>query len=344
MIFVDGLPLPPFDCELSSEGYRTLKSLLEHPSLVSASDRLKAMPERKLSSVSEDSTAERSVPPFKHVYVFQREYATVDPGLVELAGTDEATTCVGFVIRNRDSGMISIAHLDSARVVDLGLDQMLSSLVHGEVGVLDVHLIGGFQDAPYSNNAIRVDKEVGHSFPLCSKIIEALKSRSEQFHIKTLCVLGHNTKRDSHGNSFPIISGFLVDTSSGSVMPASFDRSSRCPDEIVRRVRVTVSSGDPRWKGKLMDTYDTSCDRFLIAPCSWSLGWAPFASELLQLPDSEILSQCSTSPLAESPDFVDNERRVFNYLIENPGWRLTFYKGRPRIFERAPSVGWTRRS
>ncbi|CAA6661606.1 unnamed protein product [Spirodela intermedia] len=331
MIFVDGLPLPlsiassprRYRCRslpLSHHplGYRTLKSLLEHPSLVSASDRLKAMPERKLSSVSEDSTAERSVPPFKHVYVFQREYATVDPGLVELAGTDEATTCVGFVIRNRDSGMISIAHLDSARVVDLGLDQMLSSLVHGEVGVLDVHLIGGFQDAPYS--------------------------RSEQFHIKTLCVLGHNTKRDSHGNSFPIISGFLVDTSSGSVMPASFDRSSRCPDEIVRRVRVTVSSGDPRWKGKLMDTYDTSCDRFLIAPCSWSLGWAPFASELLQLPDSEILSQCSTSPLAESPDFVDNERRVFNYLIENPGWRLTFYKGRPRIFERAPSVGWTRRS
>ena len=52
-------------------------------------------------------------------------------------------------------------------------------------------------------------------------------------------------------------------------MPARFDQSSRCPDEIVRRVRVTVSHEDFNWKGKLLDTYDTSSDTFLIAPCSW---------------------------------------------------------------------------
>lgn len=60
------------------------------------------------------------------------------------------------------------------------------------------------------NSAVHVEKEVGHSFPLCSKIIESLRSRSEYFHMKTLCVLGHNTKKDSYGNTFPIISGFLV--------------------------------------------------------------------------------------------------------------------------------------
>lgn len=52
-------------------------------------------------------------------------------------------------------------------------------------------------------------------------------------------------------------------------MPASFDRSSREPDEIVRRVRLTVCSEDPKWKRKLLETYDTSCDRFEIAPFTW---------------------------------------------------------------------------
>jgi hypothetical protein len=33
---------------------------------------------------------------------------------------------------------------------------------------------------------------------------------------------------------------FQVETSTGLVTPACFDRTSRCPDEIVRRIRVTV--------------------------------------------------------------------------------------------------------
>ncbi|RZS04236.1 hypothetical protein BHM03_00034538 [Ensete ventricosum] len=41
-----------------------------------------------------------------------------------------------------------------------------------------------------------------------------------------------------------------VDTSSNSIMPASFDRSSRGPDEIVRRIRVSLSSDDSNWKGR----------------------------------------------------------------------------------------------
>jgi hypothetical protein len=52
---------------------------LENPILVSASSSLKANPERKFSA-SEESTPERS----KWVYLFQREYATVDPAFVDV--------------------------------------------------------------------------------------------------------------------------------------------------------------------------------------------------------------------------------------------------------------------
>lgn len=48
---------------------------------------------------------------------------------VKYVGTDEATTCVGLVIRNRSTGMTSVAHMDFPRVVDGALSQMLSLIV-----------------------------------------------------------------------------------------------------------------------------------------------------------------------------------------------------------------------
>ncbi|PKU77654.1 protein N-terminal asparagine amidohydrolase [Dendrobium catenatum] len=51
-------------------------------------------------------------------------------------------------------------------------------------------------------------------------------------------------------------------------MPACFDKTSRCPDETVRRIRMTVSFEDRYWDGKLLETYDTLCDRIVVAPCT----------------------------------------------------------------------------
>ncbi|XP_020580465.1 protein N-terminal asparagine amidohydrolase, partial [Phalaenopsis equestris] len=340
MIYVEDLPLTiP---ETSSKGNEILPFLLEHPMLIAASNRLKETPE-KMVSFSEES------PPAKYVYVFQREYATVDPSVVEFVGTDEATTCAGLVIRNHKTKMTSIAHMDFVEAVDLGLTQMLSSVVDGDVNAtFDVHLIGSFEDMP--NELVIGSNESGgrqiipnrYSVPLCAKIVEALQNRRERFQLQTCCVLSHNTKRDLNGSAVPIISGFVVETSSGSVVPACFDKTSRVPDEIVRRIRVTVSSKDPYWKGRLLETYDTLCDRIVVAPCTWMLDWGDIAFSLQQLSDYEILMSCSTSPAAEAPDFVENERRMWSYLIKYPDWRRTFTGWRPRIFDRNPKGGWSR--
>lgn len=58
----------------------TLLAMLEDPFLVSSSNTFKTIPERKFS-VSEESSSERA----KWVYVFQREYATVDPAFVDVS-------------------------------------------------------------------------------------------------------------------------------------------------------------------------------------------------------------------------------------------------------------------
>ncbi|XP_016652684.1 PREDICTED: protein N-terminal asparagine amidohydrolase-like isoform X2 [Prunus mume] len=290
MIIVDGLPFST-DTAASPQGRDILAALMEHPALVSASNLFKAIPERRFS-VPEESGPEKT-PPSKWVYLFQREYATVDPALV------------------------------------------------------DVHLVGGFEDVSPNHGNCNTrsesqEKLAGYSFPLCAKIVETLWNRQEKFHIRTLFILGHNTRRDLEGNAYPIFNGFMVGTSTGSITPATFDRTSRCPDEIVRRIRVSASYEDSSWKGKLMETYDTQTDQFKIAPCCWTLCQLRISLSLQGYSDSEILLMCSTSPSAEGPDFVENMRRQWEYLIEHPDWRETFPMKQPRIFERNAERGWRR--
>lgn len=61
------------------QGVDTLKALMEHPDLVSASNSFKSMTEKKFS-VSDPVRSRIS----KCVYIFQREFATVDPALVDV--------------------------------------------------------------------------------------------------------------------------------------------------------------------------------------------------------------------------------------------------------------------
>jgi len=55
---------------------------MEHPALVSASLSFKAIPETKFSASEASSDG---LTKSKHVYLFQREYATVDPALVDVS-------------------------------------------------------------------------------------------------------------------------------------------------------------------------------------------------------------------------------------------------------------------
>jgi len=341
MLLVDGEPVLSSAGAAShtgAVGMELVAALAAHPGLRDAADRLKATPETRISAGREGAP--------RHVYVFQREYATVDPARVELVGTDEATTCIGVVIRNNRTGMTSVSHMDFPKIVEGGLKQMLELL--GDANApFDVHLIGGFSDA--STKVVRSSgtkhiKQEGYSYPLCCKIVEVLHKSQQQFHLRSFCVLENNTMADSLGNALPVIGGFVVQTSSGVVTPASFDMNSRCPDEVVRRIRVSVCSYDPTWQGRLLETYDTQCDVFRIAPACWMPNWADIASSLNQLSDSEVLMQCSTSPAAEPPHFVQNERRIWKYLINNPDWEETFPKHKPRVFHRTSDGSWSRYS
>ncbi|KAJ9558264.1 hypothetical protein OSB04_012878, partial [Centaurea solstitialis] len=315
MIYVNGVRFPTDSSPI--QGPEMVNALLEHPHLISASQSFHAIPERKFS-VSEESGSQGSAGP-KCVYVFQREYAIADPALVEIVGTDEATTCIGIVVRNCKSGMTSIAHMDSPNIVDIGLSQMLSLVSDGDDAILDGN----------SDTESEQDSEMKeYSFELCIKIVEQLAESKVNFHIQNFQVLKNNTRWDSEGNAYPIFHGLAVETSCGSVGPASFDRSTRCPDEVVRRIRLGASFEDPGCTGRLLETYETQTDRIVIPPVSCiefyaldlkiknseraellrSMRKVHIAMAMRHRSDMEILLTTSTSPSAEGPDFVDNQK------------------------------------
>ncbi|KAK4591709.1 hypothetical protein RGQ29_016231 [Quercus rubra] len=282
------------------QGSNTLVALMEDPILVSALNSFKAIPERKF-------------------------FLFCPPSYDKFVGTDEATTCVCLVIHHKQIRMTSVAHMDSPNIVDMGLSQMSSCVIgHNLDAELDVHLVGGFEDVSPNLSVLNF---------LCNILTLALdhKARHENFHVQNLSVLGHNTRRDSKGNAYPIFNA-----SSGLVTLACFDRTSRCPDEIVRRIQVTASYEDPSWSGRLLETYDTQTDQFRIASCCWSFCQQYISWTLQSLSNFEILLRCSTSPSAEAPDFVYNLRRyIFVFIVHFLIWRETFPRKQPRVFKRA---------
>lgn len=117
--------------EQDNDASATLFSLLTHPDLISASSKFKSTPVCQLEGTR--------LTGIRHVYVFQREYATVDPERVDVisrlffffsffkccffflvkccfhiviceqfVGTDEATTCVGIAIRYSSNGRLGL--------------------------------------------------------------------------------------------------------------------------------------------------------------------------------------------------------------------------------------------
>lgn len=70
-------------CVSVKQGSDTLVALMEHPTLLSATNSFKAIPERKFS-VSDDEAIPGRPAQSKWVYLFEREYATVDPALVDV--------------------------------------------------------------------------------------------------------------------------------------------------------------------------------------------------------------------------------------------------------------------
>ncbi|KAL2629039.1 hypothetical protein R1flu_013725 [Riccia fluitans] len=350
MILVDGSPI--VDGRSSVKPSEVLKKLLEHPNLVDAAKKFRAAkvvrikpPKPSGNGEGEEPDAETQPADSKFVYVFQKECATVASEIVQLVGTDEMTTCVGLVIRNPATGLTSVGHFDTAAYAAKGLEQVIASHNLSEPTVLQVHLVGAYDDSRDHYRAGHAGDEVQsrYSLPLSLKIIQALQKSKHKFEMGYLCILQHNTEIGSNEHPCPSVRGLVVETKSGAVMPARFEGGARGPDSTVRMVCTTTVTSDPSWDTSLLSPYQTHSDSYLIKPSKWSKVYMTYAPYMLSLNDEDFVQTFSSSPYAEGPEFVENCRRIFKYMLQFPDWKHTFPAGKPREFVRTDEGGWVQR-
>ncbi|KAG6552649.1 hypothetical protein Mapa_005596 [Marchantia paleacea] len=349
MILVDGAPV--VDKRSKVKASDVLRKLLEHPRVVESAKKLRAakvvviQPPTPSGNSDVEPSEETHPADSRFVYVFQKEYATVDPATVQLVGTDEVTTCIGLAIWNPATGMTSVGHFDRAEYAAKGVEQVIASHGVSNPTVFQVHLVGGYDETRDLYESEFRDSQGDelqsrYSLPLSLKIIQTLQKSKHMFEMGYLCILQHNTIMGSNEYACPAVRGLVVETKTGVVRPASFQGGARGPDATVRLVCTTTVTSDPSWDTSLLSPYQTLSDSYIIKPSKWSRVYETYAPYMLSLNDEEFLQTFSTSPYAEGPDFLGNCRRVFNYMLKSPDWRQTFPNGKPRVFTRAEEGGW----
>jgi len=259
----------------------------------------------------------------KYVYINQREMAVAkqkDP-CIDMLGSEDATTCLIIVLRDRRTQSCGIIHLDSQ------YEDQISPLVKemqkldGEScsQEFDTSVLGGYRDER------GLSEEIIETQLCCLK-----QSKHSTFHLKLLCVQNFNTIIKD-GVAWPVHYGAAVRLSDGAVFPARFD--SYEPDKDIRMLRMQSEDSDG-----FLNVYDAESGTIVIPAFSYTP--RSNAHLWIQAQDDLILSRCSTSPKVEPPHFVQDFKNVFRRMLTDPEPFKTIFKGgRSRRYKRNEASG-----
>ncbi|CAK9297628.1 unnamed protein product [Gordionus sp. m RMFG-2023] len=294
-------------------------------------------------------------------YVHQREYAIIDSDYskTKIIGSDEATTCHIVLIKNRNTSILCLVHIDN----EYGIKAWLLNVVKGmielsnydnNIQTFDIWLYCGYKDEGNVSQKISLavlDALINFSYP----------NKTVEFILQCLCTGSINTRymnppiELSTNSSYnedkithivkdtiplPIITGMAYQLSYpykkkyySSVnkamkdffnpFPALFE--DKGPDYLLRSARNFVSYNEcatedikyykyfditdiPKYFTKSEKNF-TDYLHFDFHLCKIHNG-----DKLSNLTDSMILHNFSTSPLAESKNFVPRLRKMFKLL------------------------------
>lgn len=263
------------------------------------------------------------------VYVGQKEAAVVAPGdRIRMLGSEDATTCHIVVLRDTNTGVTGIAHLDNDEPEDFLL---LEREVRDRKGVktttreledmeYDVSVLGGYSD----------EEEISQD--ITEMLLVVMQGLKAKFSLKLACLGSVNTTMKD-GVAWPKVYGGGVEVDTGEVFTAQFPYHGPDPDIRALRLHSRGSS--------LANIYDAYSGKIVVKPFSYQ----PMtdAHLWLQKTDEFILRYCSTSPKVEPPSFCEHMRGNFRRMISDPQPLQSLFSGnRPREYSRDELTGqWT---
>jgi len=266
-----------------------------------------------------------------YIYVGQKEAAVVGPSdSVGMIGSEDATTCHIVILRDSESGVTGLAHLDSEEPNDF---LTLERAVRDRRGVrsvtreleetmeYEVSILGGYSD------------ENSTSEEITEMLLTVMQGLKAIFRLKLAC-LGQINTEIKEGVAWPRIYGGGVIVETGEVFAATFPYHG--PDTDIRGLRLHA-----RQRLGLANIYDYMSGKIVIQPFAYQ----PLREAHLWVKktDEFLLRYCSTSPLVEPPSFCANLRAGFRRMISDPQPMKSLFPGdRPRIYSRNEITGeWT---
>jgi len=253
----------------------------------------------------------------KVLYVAQGEVAHCTSSQCDVLVSDKATTCHIIALRSEQEGneaLSSLTHIDGTSYEDCIRDMVDEHIVHHQQSDeeekksefssslinLDVHVIGGFEDAESTSLEISV-----WFMGLLARIAEE-NSLIMKMTLKGCAISCMN---DS-GHESPIARGLGIDTQSGHVFLAKVEEEAAGPEVTLRSVRLFSESE----RKSLSVIHSSKSDSMRILPFAFN----SFAhiDRLLKLSDRVLLQHTSSSPHVEEPDFCSSIRTSLKYLLD----------------------------
>ena len=287
------------------------------------------------------------------LYVQQGEIGITCPKdkSIQYIGSSDATTCHIVIIRDSDTGVSGVAHIDSmnqdhlnkfvgkiTNLVKLRCDDRKdepnianeSQEGKGDVPIkcdkqpLELYVVGGYQDERDMSEELSMD------------LIKYFIHSRQHFVIRILAISKLNTihvdGKDPH--NAPILCGSAVELSTGNVFPANF--SYRGPDETIRHLRLSFCSR----KNGFVDPYNPETGELTVSSFHVN-AHTENLTYYMQLPDETFLQFMSTSPKVEPPHFVENQKKIFRTAIDNPNMYKDIFPNRcDRIWTFQKGRGW----
>ncbi|XP_072029573.1 protein N-terminal asparagine amidohydrolase-like [Amphiura filiformis] len=257
------------------------------------------------------------------LYVCQREYAVTTPqdSVVDVIGSEDATTCHVAVLRHTGCGVTGLAHFDGCSTSQ-GVTDLISRVgdlsQSSKEGRLELHLVGGFSD------------DQKHSEKLSKELLCEFHRQASPVHLKTACITDVNTIVKDNAN-WPRLYGIGVNVKSGEIFPAIFE--DKGPDQALRGLRNFIGDQD------MLNVYNHETGELRIGPFSYQK-W-PHAALILAQPDAFIRKNLSTSPEVEPPYFENHVRQALTFYLQNPDPAKTvFPQQRSHVYKRNAEGRW----
>lgn len=248
------------------------------------------------------------------LYVHQGEIGYGMGSRFDIVGSDDATTCVIVLARNRANGSFLVTHVDcEGRAVQVGehIDSLMDSLSDNNTNIVDIYISGGMWYMPDSVN-------------IMSSLLASIQECSSECYLRLLnfeknCGEEHfSAEKARELCPKPIVSGcgFLIRNQNDfDVIPMKFPLDTRGPLPHFRQAIMMTSEN-------LSVVCHLHSDRISVSPAGQGLRnldehTRGFYLQTLSLSDEDFLQTWSTSPNCEPPHFVSDFKKTISCILQS---------------------------